>query len=358
MKKDFIKKTIEEGGFLQIKRQAVVDSKLTDPGLRLLMLMLNNSTDWKINTTYFGRLLGWSPKKLSNATNNLIECGYLTKTKQRQASGAFVYQYSICDSPYSLCEGGVCEGGIREGGESEAYIRISTDKNKEEKNKLDEIEIGLTSKSEGGKVEVESFQDPTNQPKIISIEGVQIDGVQIETEEQIKAVKKVIAKAFKIEEAKFQSEEEMNKQFKGFIKTVVNKQFLNGKGQFVDNWASYSKMIVKGLLEGKYNFSFNEQFQPKPISNSSSFQINNEAIIQLITDACSDRELSTFEVVGGVETFIQPITAELGFQGCFRLLQQVKAEDGVITLTTVNEALKKLLFAQAEASGVGLRYGA
>ena len=81
--------------FDKISKSITRDIKLTDSAYRLMVLIINNQTDWKINTSYYQKLLGWSNDKLSNATKNLIELGYLTRTKINKGNKGFGYQYEI-----------------------------------------------------------------------------------------------------------------------------------------------------------------------------------------------------------------------------------------------------------------------
>lgn len=81
--------------FDKISRKITRDTNLTDSAYRLLVLIINNSDDWKINTTYYKNILNWSNTKLSNATKNLIELGYIKRTKINKGNKGFEYIYEI-----------------------------------------------------------------------------------------------------------------------------------------------------------------------------------------------------------------------------------------------------------------------
>ena len=78
-----------------ISNNITKDSRLTDSGYRLITLMINDINEMEIKTTHFGNLLGWSPKKLSNATNNLIELGYIKRVKKNNGNKGFKYHYEF-----------------------------------------------------------------------------------------------------------------------------------------------------------------------------------------------------------------------------------------------------------------------
>lgn len=80
--------------YAKVTRQALTNPELSSDALRLLILMTNNAEGWKINTTYYQRLLAWHPSKLSQKTAELIRLGYLTKTKTIiPGTNKFDYKY-------------------------------------------------------------------------------------------------------------------------------------------------------------------------------------------------------------------------------------------------------------------------
>jgi predicted transcriptional regulator len=81
--------------FDKISKKLTRDINLTDSAYRLIVLIINNQNDWKINTTYYQKLLGWSNDKLSNATKNLVNLGYIKRTKINKGNKGFNYQYEI-----------------------------------------------------------------------------------------------------------------------------------------------------------------------------------------------------------------------------------------------------------------------
>jgi len=78
---------LSEGNFSTIRNEALNDINLSDSALRLLQLMLNNSENWILRTTYYQHKLGWSNDKLSNATKNLIANGYLKIITEHKTKG-------------------------------------------------------------------------------------------------------------------------------------------------------------------------------------------------------------------------------------------------------------------------------
>ena len=85
-----------EGNFLQLSKKILTDKNLTDTGLRLLMLLVDTPSTSKISLTYYRNLLGWSKDKLSGATKNLTENGYLKITQHpKETRKDYVYTYIV-----------------------------------------------------------------------------------------------------------------------------------------------------------------------------------------------------------------------------------------------------------------------
>lgn len=90
----------KEGGFMTVSNDIMYDKKLSSSARDLLILMLNNSSEWELNTTYFGNKLGWSPSRLSKATKLLIELGYLERTLIGDYNGkGTIYKYIVNEVP-------------------------------------------------------------------------------------------------------------------------------------------------------------------------------------------------------------------------------------------------------------------
>lgn len=90
--------------FDRISRELTRNKDLNDSGYRLMVLILNNTKDWKINLTYFSNLLGWSKGKLSRTTKHIIELGLIKKTKINLGSKGFTYEYEIISTPKVITE--------------------------------------------------------------------------------------------------------------------------------------------------------------------------------------------------------------------------------------------------------------
>ncbi|MBN9294991.1 MAG: hypothetical protein J0G96_13520 [Flavobacteriia bacterium] len=98
MKKDIIKRDSHETNqFVRLTTTTFFDERLTDSGCRLLIAILNNAEDWKVNVTYYGNKFGWSSGKTTSAKKNLIECGYLTEQVEMTSKGK-IYHYTIFES--------------------------------------------------------------------------------------------------------------------------------------------------------------------------------------------------------------------------------------------------------------------
>jgi hypothetical protein len=95
MKKDkIIRDKHESVPFVRLTTKTLFNEQLSDSGCRLLIAMLNNAEDWKVNVTYYSNKLGWSSGKTSNAKKNLIKCGYLKEEIEMTSKGK-VYHYTI-----------------------------------------------------------------------------------------------------------------------------------------------------------------------------------------------------------------------------------------------------------------------
>lgn len=93
-----IKRNLEGGRFIQTSTSIIKDKRLTDSALRLLQLLGDAIDGTKISLAYYRKLLGWSKDKLSNATKNLRENGYLQMTKKpRGEKNGFSYFYTVSE---------------------------------------------------------------------------------------------------------------------------------------------------------------------------------------------------------------------------------------------------------------------
>ncbi len=82
--------------YAKVTRQALTNPNLSSDALRLLILMTNNSEEWKVQTTYYQKLLAWHPSRLSKNTVELIKLGYLVKNKTIiPGTNKFEYSYSF-----------------------------------------------------------------------------------------------------------------------------------------------------------------------------------------------------------------------------------------------------------------------
>ncbi|MES2589745.1 MAG: hypothetical protein V4622_12255 [Bacteroidota bacterium] len=98
MKKDKIKRdSHEKNQFVRLTKTTLFDKRLTDSGCRLLIAMLNNAEDWKVNVTYYAGILRWSSGKTTNAKKNLMDCGYLKEDVEMTSKGK-IYHYTIFES--------------------------------------------------------------------------------------------------------------------------------------------------------------------------------------------------------------------------------------------------------------------
>lgn len=90
--------------FTMIPKAILLDTRLSSDAVRLLILMLDNTDEWIMNTTYFSRILKWKSNKLSNATKELIDVGYLIRTKKSlgpKKGFQYIYQIFNYKSPKS-----------------------------------------------------------------------------------------------------------------------------------------------------------------------------------------------------------------------------------------------------------------
>lgn len=91
-----IKQDLSKGNFVQTSKSILTNKSLSDSAVRLLQLMVDTPSSTKISLTYYRELLGWSKDKLSNATKNLVENGYLKITQYPKGVG-YTYVYTISE---------------------------------------------------------------------------------------------------------------------------------------------------------------------------------------------------------------------------------------------------------------------
>ncbi|MEW5675570.1 hypothetical protein ABGT15_04595 [Flavobacterium enshiense] len=91
-----IKQDLSQGNFVQTSKTILTNKDLTDSAVRLLQLIGDTPSTTKISLTYYRNLLGWSKAKLTNATKNLIENGYLKINQYPKGTGkGFSYSYTV-----------------------------------------------------------------------------------------------------------------------------------------------------------------------------------------------------------------------------------------------------------------------
>lgn len=90
-----VNRSIKNGNFSQISNDVLLDSRLEDGAKVLFQILLNNSTEWTIRLDYYTNKLGWNPHKMASIINNLTECGYMKKKKEKNPKGHWEYFYTL-----------------------------------------------------------------------------------------------------------------------------------------------------------------------------------------------------------------------------------------------------------------------
>lgn len=92
----------EDGNYARISRNALLDERLTDSSLRLLVCILNNKDTYVLNMTYYANKFGWKSNKLKTTKALLVSCGYLKCTKISLGARGFRYHYDIYEEPLTF----------------------------------------------------------------------------------------------------------------------------------------------------------------------------------------------------------------------------------------------------------------
>ncbi len=91
--------SLSSGNYSTISNKALKDIRLSGDALRLLIILLNNSTQWELNIGYYSNLFGWNKNKQAKILKCLIETDYLIRTKQSLGyKKGFDYIYKIKES--------------------------------------------------------------------------------------------------------------------------------------------------------------------------------------------------------------------------------------------------------------------
>ncbi len=188
-KKDTIKRVkLEDGNFATISRDVLMDENLTDSAFRMLVWMLNNSNEWKLNVTYFKNVMGWSFNKLASAKKNLVKLGYLIVETEKGGYGkGDIHSYTVQESTSLILEVLNCKLQNRSSKLGVAKRELNDnniEEMKKEENKLDEMNcIVIGEKMENGPStqEVKNLTVEAKQSNPIhSVEGSSIGSIKNE----------------------------------------------------------------------------------------------------------------------------------------------------------------------------------
>lgn len=159
---DFKKETKNpDDSYSTIDNKALKNPDLSDSGLRLLILLLNQPPTWVINLTYFQHQLDWSQKKLAKTTKHLIQLGYLQKQKiRKEGKNGFKYEYTISES--LICRNGnIRDGKVTNGNiTNQMFPNRLVNKHKLEKLDLDKLNTAKHDLDKNNNIDVNPAKLP------------------------------------------------------------------------------------------------------------------------------------------------------------------------------------------------------
>lgn len=201
-----------------------------------------------------------------------------------------------------------------------------------------------------------------NEPKISHL-----NNVEIKTDEQINQLKRYLAFKFKEKEGQFPSSD-CQEQFSGLWNKLKEKQYNNFRGEVVDNWPNFTKYMVEGIIQGRYNYVKKEH---KNTHTSNQYKkdkpstIDCSGLINLVLDNSPDwvkecySSHSSFHgqagITEGVNSIIAPVAHQIGFDETFKALDELVSSGKYITPDTLKSALNSKILELIPTESIGFR---
>ena len=112
----------ESGNFVTIHKGFITDDRLSAKAKGILLYLLSRPDDWQIYTAEIKKHMKDGIKSINTGIHELIEYGYIKRSKKRQDSGVFNgYEYIVYETPTEMpfSENGLSANGFSENGKTE-----------------------------------------------------------------------------------------------------------------------------------------------------------------------------------------------------------------------------------------------
>ena len=93
----------ESGNFVTIHKGFITDDRLSAKAKGILLYLLSRPDDWQIYTAEIKKHMKDGIKSINTGIHELIEYGYIKRSKKRQDSGVFNgYEYIVYETPTEM----------------------------------------------------------------------------------------------------------------------------------------------------------------------------------------------------------------------------------------------------------------
>lgn len=140
----------ESGNFVTIHKGFITDDRLSAKAKGILLYLLSRPDDWQIYTAEIKKHMKDGIKSINTGIHELIECGYIKRSKKRQDSGVFNgYEYIVCETPTEMpfSENGLSANGFSENGKTENRKGHTTNINNTYKDLTNNYDTEINSSS-------------------------------------------------------------------------------------------------------------------------------------------------------------------------------------------------------------------
>ena len=140
----------ESGNFVTIHKGFITDDRLSAKAKGILLYLLSRPDDWQIYTAEIKKHMKDGIKSINTGIHELIEYGYIKRSKKRQDSGVFNgYEYIVYETPTEMpfSENGLSANGFSENGKTENRKRHTTNINNTYKDLTNNYDTEINSSS-------------------------------------------------------------------------------------------------------------------------------------------------------------------------------------------------------------------
>ena len=140
----------ESGNFVTIHKGFITDDRLSAKAKGILLYLLSRPDDWQIYTAEIKKHMKDGIKSINTGIHELIEYGYIKRSKKRQDNGVFNgYEYIVYETPTEMpfSENGLSANGFSENGKTENRKRQTTNINNTYKDLTNNYDTEINSSS-------------------------------------------------------------------------------------------------------------------------------------------------------------------------------------------------------------------